>query len=213
MGRRIVAIEGADTRDGASLIEFESGQFEQSSALAVALAQYAALKAEQLERIRYREHLIYLMIFSSGAVLAFALHAAQQATAVLVLPLLGFLFGWPYVIADRATSRVGEFLRTAVEPELADMVDHGRERRMLSWEFRHPSDQFYRLQKRVTWAYEMLLFAVLPASATIVFFLAQRRDALDWFVGVVGWLLSAAIASFLLSTLRDRARQPERAAK
>jgi hypothetical protein len=177
-----------------------------SSALSVLLAQYGALKTEQLDRIRYREHLSYLMVTGSGVLLAFALGGSSHARSVLVLPFFGLILGWTYLLSDMKVSAVGSFLRNVLEPELSHDVRARRSHQpLLAWEFRHREEQFYTAQKHFQLALDVLLYAVFPAIA-VGAFVASTRDltASEWTMAGFGWFASAAIGAGFIRTKSHR---------
>ncbi|WP_019502890.1 hypothetical protein [Pseudanabaena sp. PCC 6802] len=73
---------------------------EQVQALNVYLQEYDKLKHEQVQRIGFRDNLLYVTLALFGTVLVFALGDKGNPYALLVLPWVSLVLGWTYVVND-----------------------------------------------------------------------------------------------------------------
>lgn len=71
----------------------------------------AALKSEQLERIKQRDTFLNLNIVAIGAVTAIAVQGQKQAAAWLVVPWLTAILGWAYLSNDDKVTAIARHLK------------------------------------------------------------------------------------------------------
>jgi hypothetical protein len=129
----------------------------------VLMAEYAALKAEQLARIGTRDNLLYATLAAVGAVLAAAL-TARQAACLLMVPPACVVLGWTYLANDAKISAIREYVRAVLAPRL-DAMGGGP---AFGWESAHLADPGYATRREVHLTVDLLAFAVSPAAAVIV---------------------------------------------
>jgi hypothetical protein len=127
------------------------------------MAEYAALKAEQLARIGTRDNLLYATLASVGAVVAAAL-TARQAACLLMVPPACTVLGWTYLANDSKISAIREYTRAVLAPRL-DALGAGP---AFGWESAHLNDALYAARRGVHHAVDLLMFAVTPAAALLV---------------------------------------------
>ena len=82
------------------------------------LTIYEKLKDEQLKRIEFRDHMVYLTLVVIGAVFAFALENSKWVTALLVLPFIVFVLGWMYINNDQKISAISDYCRDILLPKM-----------------------------------------------------------------------------------------------
>ena len=68
--------------------------------LQILLEEYRTLKAEQGNRIGFRDNLLYVTLGLFGAIASFALSSDENGPAFLVIPWVCFVLGWTYVVND-----------------------------------------------------------------------------------------------------------------
>lgn len=128
---------------------------QQEPMLDVYLQEYEKLKDEQVERIGFRDNLLYFTLGIYGAVLALAL--GEQKTpyalyALLILPWVSLILGWTYLVNDQKITAIGRYIRyTLVEKvsELTGTADEGVEavESIFGWEIAHRSDKRRKRRK------------------------------------------------------------------
>ena len=72
--------------------------------LNVWLAEYDKLKDEQIQRIGFRDNLLYVTLGVFGAIISFAVSSSANYYAFLVLPWACLILGWTYLINDEKIS-------------------------------------------------------------------------------------------------------------
>ena len=142
------------------------------------MAEYQALKAEQLARIGTRDNLLYANLAVIGGVLAAALTGRQAACLLLVAPACVIL-GHTYLANDAKISAIRDYVRTVLSPQL-DALDGGTRGGPLpfGWEFAHLADPQYDARRTGHLIVDLLAFAVSPAAAIIVCLAAYDGSAL-----------------------------------
>jgi hypothetical protein len=119
--------------------------------------EYDKLKAEQTQRIGFRDNLIFVHLAAVGAVASWVLTNKSTPNAIyalLVIPWVCLILGWTYVVNDSHVSRIGKYVRTVLgrrasgiaQLEPVEIVERdGREFRIadvFGWE------SFHRIDKR-----------------------------------------------------------------
>lgn len=129
-----------------------------------ALAEYQALKAEQLARIGTRDGLIYATFASIGGAV---LGATRLTPALLLaLPIAVGVLGWTYLANDIKISEIGEYVR--------DHLATGSE--AFGWERHHRTSRDRRLRKHAQLVVDEGAF-VVPGLAALVTLWAQAVPA------------------------------------
>lgn len=159
----------------------------------VLMAEYTALKAEQLARIGTRDNLLYATLAAVGGVLAAALTARQPACLLLVPP-AGVVLGWTYLVNDLKISAIREYIRTELAPTVAAVSGAPA----FGWERVHLGDPLYRTRQAGHLAADLTTFVAAPTAALIVCLTLVSGPALElsavFLTTVVETLLIAALA-------------------
>lgn len=181
-------------------VDGPGGDAERERQLQARLAEYTELKAEQRDRIAFRDHLVYLMLAVMGVVLAFGFENELRQHTALVIPWVGLVLTWRYVLADMKISAIGTYIRDTLAPALGPEV--------FGWERRHGTEPLYRQQKAVQVLTDLGLFALLPYGLAVSI-AVTAPDVSAWvIVGlVVDALVAVAVAVMLGSSLHARRRQ------
>jgi hypothetical protein len=124
-----------------------------STAPDVALAEYQALKAEQVARIGIRDNLIYAVLAAAGAIAA-AVATAGNVRLLLALPPAALVLGWTYLQNDRKISAIGAYLRDGELP--------------LRWETAHRATADRRRTKHWQLAIDLTAFCGPGAAALTI---------------------------------------------
>jgi hypothetical protein len=129
----------------------------------VLMAEYTALKAEQLARIGTRDNLLYATLAAIGGILAAALTARQPACLLLVPPACVIL-GWTYLVNDLKISAIREYVAADLAPQVAALAGGPA----FGWEYAHLADPLYAARRAGHLAVDLLAFAAAPAAAIAV---------------------------------------------
>lgn len=150
-----------------------------------ALAEYTAIKAEQVARISTRDNLIYVTLVAIAGTLTIT-HAASSRGYLLLVPAVTGLLGWTYLCNDHMISAIGRYFRE--HPALS-----------MGWEADHPADRRRASRKLIQLAVDLATFCGSAAAALVTFWLApgpqpallaaSAAEALA--TGVLAWQFTA----------------------
>jgi hypothetical protein len=179
--------------------------------LPVLLAEYGALKAEQLGRIGFRDNLLYATVGAVGAIGAVALGGlgeskAKMLEAFLLVPWVTTILGWTYLVNDDKITSIREYIDAALAPRIRELTDGGP--LPFEWERFHRADAHRRRRKGIQLAVDLVTFVVSGIGA-LAFFLANDT-ARAWpsttLVVIEALLLLGLAHQFI--THDERASQP-----
>ena len=155
--------------------------------------EYDKLKAEQLQRITFRDVQIPFSIFLGIAPIlsvAFAKDNVFGFNLLLVVPVICITLGWSYVANDEKISTIGDYVREELKSRVSDAMkqensDGSASNIELSeelsslifgWEGFHKGDKF-KSERKVTQFIVNLLTFVLPGIIALLIFLALKGDS------------------------------------
>ena len=147
------------------------------------LREYTALKAEQSNRIGFRDNLMYVNMLAVGAVFSFSIAHPNHAHSLLVIPWICTILGWNYLVNDQHISRLGKFFRTDMKPRIRFRFPPtilGS----FNWEPFHRADEWRKTRKWTQVFVDELTFIVPAAVALIFFLVSNKHPAL-----IVLWIL------------------------
>lgn len=142
------------------------------------LAEYERVTDEQRTRIRFRDSLVYTTLAAIAAVVAAAIQSRSNG-ALLMLPPVGVLLGWIYLVNDEKVSAIGRYIREEITPRVSALVSAP----VFGWETAHRIDRRRRLRKVVQLGVDLSVFCGVPITALVVF----------WVTGP--WLTSLIVVS------------------
>lgn len=131
---------------------------ENEDQLAVHLEEYKTLKDEQLKRVTVRDHVIYLTI-AAVSLLISATDKLPSGLQLLVIPWVGVLLGWKYLMNDQKISAIGQYIRHDLDDRIKQLVSASDD--LFGWEIGHRSDE-RRLQRKYIQLFIDLLAFVVP---------------------------------------------------
>jgi hypothetical protein len=152
----------------------------------LALAEYQAVKAEQVARIGFRDNLIYVTLVAVAGTLTIA-HSASRGYLLLV-PAVTLTLGWTYLCNDHMITAIGRYVRE--HPALPAM----------RWETEHPADKRRASRKVIQLAVDLTVFCgsgtvaltafwLAPASQSPLLVLASAAEAVA--TGILAWQFAA----------------------
>jgi hypothetical protein len=121
---------------------------DKDSTLEVLLAEYNCLKAEQAQRIGFRDNLLYVTLGVFGAVVSFAVSDASNYYALLVIPWVCLILGWTYVVNDEKISSIGRYIRYKLVDKVKEHTGYGDLETLFGWEIAHRSDR-HRMRRKI----------------------------------------------------------------
>ena len=82
------------------------------------LAEYSQLKAEQTQRIAFRDNLLRSALITIGGVFTIGGNVKFGHEIFLIIPWLTFILGWVYLINDEKISSIGYYIKTTLSKQL-----------------------------------------------------------------------------------------------
>lgn len=162
----------------------------------VLLAEYGALKTEQLGRINARDGLAYATLTGIVAVAGGALQF-HLPLLLLALPAGLAILGWTRLSNDHKVTQIGGYLGTKMAPALieASGVDRESVDTILGWESGYRTGGRSRSRKLFQLAIELLMF-VVPAYVAVGVWasVTHARPAAAGVAAGVDVLLATAMA-------------------
>lgn len=113
----------------------------------VYLKEYEKLKDEQIQRIGFRDNLIYVTLGVFGGVLSFTLSNQANYYGLLILPWVCLILGWTYLINDEKISALGRYIRLNLVETIREQTGNTDVESLFGWEIAHRSDQRRRRRK------------------------------------------------------------------
>ncbi|MEZ5672988.1 MAG: hypothetical protein R3E08_11670 [Thiotrichaceae bacterium] len=136
--------------------------------LKIYLIEYNNLKNEQIQRIGFRDNLLYAMLVAFGGVCSYVLSNDNYLNVLLILPSLCFILGWTYMVNDEKISAIGKYLRSDMRQKMSQLT-HAPVETLLSWEVVHRSDAKRKSRKRLQFAVDLLSFVGTGCLAIMIF--------------------------------------------
>lgn len=133
------------------------------------LAEYDKLKAEQTQRIGFRDNLLYVTLSIFGAIVSFAVSNESNYYAFLVIPWACLILGWTYLINDEKISAIGRYVRLTLSKQLSDKDSRLDEKKLFGWEVFHRSDHRRSRRKVEQLIIDEITFVVSGITALVVF--------------------------------------------
>jgi hypothetical protein len=163
-------------------------------------AEQAALKAEQLERIKQRDSFLNLNIVAVGVVTAIAVQGQRQAGAWLVIPWITVILGWAYLANDDKVTAIARHLADSLDPRSAAGSWETGAKGLLPPPVRRLADSV------------VFLFSfIIPTPVAVAMYVTGRSGMRTWFpqvvviVGVEATVGAGLCAAYVMS-VRSRRR-------
>lgn len=134
--------------------------------LKVCLLEYEKLKDEQIQRIGFRDNLLYVTLGLFGVILPFSLAKPANYVGLLVIPFVCIVLGWTYLINDEKISSISRYIHL----EFAEELNRCCSKPVLRWEIAHRSDK-RRLRRKIEQLIVDQMTFVLSGILAVVAFL------------------------------------------
>lgn len=164
---------------------------EQKEILEIFLQEYNKLKDEQIQRIGFRDNLIYVTLGVFGGVLAFALGEQVNPVALLVLPWVSLILGWTYLVNDEKISAIGRYIRKKVVNKVNVLAVKGGAdieeiESIFGWEIEHRSDKRRKRRKIEQLIIDEITFVFSGIAALLGFWYLVPQS--HWAVQILCWV-------------------------
>ncbi len=158
--------------------------------LKVWLAEYDKLKAEQTQRIGFRDNLLYVTLGLFGVIIPTAIANAANYSALLVIPWVCLILGWTYLVNDEKITAIGRYIRLTLVEKVKAKIGHAEVESLFGWEIAHRSDARRSRRKIEQLIIDEITFVLSGIIALTTFFLLVPKAALALYVlGGVEFLL------------------------
>jgi hypothetical protein len=162
--------------------------------LKVWLVEYDKLKAEQTQRIGFRDNLLYVTLGLFGIIIPAAVSNSANYYAFLVIPWICLILGWTYLINDEKITAIGRYIRLTLVERIKDKTGHPEVESLFGWEIAHRSDRRRSRRKIEQLIVDEITFVLSGIIALITFFLLVSHPALPmYFLGGFELLLLLAL--------------------
>lgn len=148
------------------------------------LLEYDKLKAEQTQRIGFRDNLLYVTLGLFVTVMSFAASNSANYYAFLILPWASLILGWTYLVNDEKISAIGRYIRLTLVEKVKEKTGHAEVESLFGWEIAHRSDRRRSLRKIEQLIVDEITFVVSGIIALISFWILVPGAALA--IHVVG---------------------------
>lgn len=122
------------------------------------LAEYTALKAEQLGLMTNRDNYFYAMLTALAGIIAGAVTARMPAVLLAGAP-VALVFGWTYLAKDIKVSEIGAFIRREIRPRMGDHA--------FRWELDTEDPRVRRIRKTCQLAADLTAFPLAGAALAL----------------------------------------------
>lgn len=161
--------------------------------LKVWLSEYDKLKAEQTQRIGFRDNLLYVTLGLYGVVVPTAIANSANYYALLVIPWICLVLGWTYLVNDEKISAIGRYIRLTLVEQVKAKTGYTDVDSLFGWELSHRSDERRGRRKVEQLVIDELTFVLSGLTALVTFFMLVPYPA----SGV--YILGGAELIFLLA--------------
>jgi len=146
--------------------------------LQVWLAEYDKLKAEQTQRIGFRDNLLYVTLGLFGLIIPTSISTPANYYALLVIPWLCLILGRTSLINDEKISAIGCYIRLTLVEKVKEKTGHADVESLFGWEIAHRSDRHRSRRKIEQLVVDQITFIVSGIIALIAFFLLVPKTGL-----------------------------------
>ncbi|OUC14794.1 MAG: hypothetical protein B0A82_10740 [Alkalinema sp. CACIAM 70d] len=146
--------------------------------LKIWLAEYDKLKAEQTQRIGFRDNLLYVTLGLFGVIIPTAISNPANYYALLVIPWISLILGWTYLINDEKISAIGRYIRLTLVDKIKEKVGHNEVESLFGWEIAHRDTPYRNRRKIEQLVVDEITFVLSGIVALITFFLLIPNPAI-----------------------------------
>ncbi|MEX5637229.1 hypothetical protein [Parafrankia sp. FMc2] len=172
------------------------------------LAEYQALKAEQLARIGTRDNLLYATLAAYAAVVAGAIGAGGPLQILLALPAVAAVLGWTYLSNDKKIVQIRAYLRRDLGGRLGQHLPDGS--LAFGWESVRRSGVDRWLGKVGHVAVDLIAFSGASLAALAAYWILAPLDGLTALAAAETALILAFTAEVIRWSMAGRARDRRR---
>jgi len=163
---------------------------QENPSLQIYLNEYERVKSEQVQRLGFRDNLIYANLIAITGILSIAGTDVVKILILLVLPLICAVLGWTYLVNDEKISAIGRYVRYTLSDKVRTLISSD-DQGLFGWETAHRDDP-RRISRKITQLVVDELVFILPGYVAIVMFWINAPDillSLRWVAVVEAFVL------------------------
>ncbi len=149
--------------------------------LNIYLHEYDKLKDEQIQRIGFRDNMIYVNLVAVGGVAAFAVSDVTHLHVLLIIPWVCLVLGWTYLVNDEKISAIGRYIRLVLVESLRVKLDVS-ESQLLGWEIAHRDDKHRKQRKLFQLFIDEITFCLSGIAAVGLFWFRLPSAGIVWLI-------------------------------
>jgi hypothetical protein len=159
---------------------------DKNQVLEIFFKEYDKLKSEQLQRIGFRDNLLYVTLGLFGTVVSFAVSSPANYYALLVIPWICLVLGWTYVINDEKISAIGKYIRQKLVNRVKEYVDCDELETLFGWEVAHRTDPHRKRRKIQQLIVDEITFVASGITALSTFWFLVPSSPIG--VTIMAWV-------------------------
>jgi hypothetical protein len=141
---------------------------EKNDILELLFKEYDKLKSEQVQRIGFRDNLLYVTLGLCSTVISFSVSNSSNYYALLIIPWVCFILGWTYVVNDEKISAIGKYIRYNFSDKVKgytgqDLIT------LFAWETTHRDDKHRKRRKFYQLIVDEVAFVFSGMIALLIF--------------------------------------------
>jgi len=161
-----------------------------SKILQIHLREFDKVKDEAIQRIGFRDNMIYVTLVAVGGVASFAADSADRVYALLLIPWICLILGWMYIDNDAKISAIGRYIQNHLAEEIRKQVGADMPGTpILAWESFHRRERDRKYRKALQFIINEITFCVSGLAALEIF----RRESVDRLQTVEGYVWLAEL--------------------
>jgi hypothetical protein len=151
---------------------------EKDPILEIYLKEYEALKAEQSQRIGFRDNLLYVTLGVFGGIISYAVSKETNYHALLVLPWVCLILGWTYLVNDEKISAIGRYIRLTLIEKINSTTGQQDNPDIFGWEIAHRNDGRRERRKIEQLIIDEVTFVFSGIAALLAFWILVPKPML-----------------------------------
>ncbi|MBN1872622.1 MAG: hypothetical protein JXA33_00190 [Anaerolineae bacterium] len=159
----------------------EESSLVEGDLMDIYLHEYDRLKEEQIQRIGFRDNMIYVNLTAVGAAAAFAVSDVNHLYVLLVIPWICFVLGWTYLVNDEKISAIGRYVRLTLVDSLSSKLAIS-ENQLFGWEVAHRDDKHRKQRKLFQLFVDEIAFCLSGLVAIGLFWLRLPSAGTMWLI-------------------------------
>jgi hypothetical protein len=140
--------------------------------LSILLSEYEKLKDEQIQRIGFRDNMLYVTLVTVGGVVSITFGGSNNLAPLLLVPWICVILGWTYLINDEKISSIGKYIRLKLDKCIRQQIA-ASEQAIFGWELEHRSDARRSTRKVLQFFIDEFTFCLSGISAIGIYLIFE----------------------------------------